>query len=248
MRHHDAATRDVQGLCRGEVRGHTGACMGSGGRFRAVAARGVENEPAHGRRHGASQDGGGVENEPARGVSGRRRCSALAQGVAAAGGVRRRCRAAVVRGGRCSGGHQKRACARSTERARAVQGGGVGEGSGVGHRRAAVASKRSQRACAGALQGVGGTGGVENESTHAHGGVRRALQGGGGAGRRKRATHTQQSVRGRQHKYGGRKVYEKLAFQQRDIDNDAPRKSQLVTEPLADAWADALSRGSPRIA
>ncbi|KAJ7225291.1 hypothetical protein GGX14DRAFT_638070 [Mycena pura] len=95
--HHRAATRDAQ--CRNEVRGPTGACAGSGaGRFRAAAARGVENEPTHAQRS----------------VRGRRKAA-----VQGGGAGRRR---GVLQGG----GHRERARARSTERARVVQGGGVG--------------------------------------------------------------------------------------------------------------------------
>ncbi|KAJ7203299.1 hypothetical protein GGX14DRAFT_398880 [Mycena pura] len=222
----------AEARCAG-TRERAWAAAGVSGRWRRGASKTSPrtlNGAYAGRRHGASQDGGGVENEPARGVSGRRRCRRrwCGVGVAAAGIKNEPAHAQRSVRGRCKA---------------AVWGKAAAWGIAGRRWRRKEASARAQGRCrASAAQGV------ENESTHAHGGVRRALQGGGGAGRRKRATHTQQSVRGRRHKYGGRKVYEKLAFQQRDIDNDAPRKSQLVTEPLADAWADALSRGSPRIA
>ncbi|KAJ7224392.1 hypothetical protein GGX14DRAFT_650109 [Mycena pura] len=220
----------LNGACAGGARQRRGASQGGG----------VENAPARGVAGGGTGGGRahternrmatalGIKTEPAhaqRSVCGRRK--AVMQG----GGAGRR------RGALQGGGHRERACARSTERARVVQGGGVGQGSDVGHGRAAAASKTSPP---GAFQGGGGTGASKTsprtlngacgvgagrrrgafqgsghrERSHARSTERaRAVQG-GGMGQGNGVGHG--SVRGWRHKYGGQKVYEKLALKQRE--------------------------------
>ncbi|KAJ7189594.1 hypothetical protein GGX14DRAFT_580568 [Mycena pura] len=203
-------------------RGERGALQGGGFETRPKGA-------AERRRHG------GVENEPThaqQSVRGQRKASV--QG----GGAGHR------RGALQGGGHRERARARSTERAQAVQGGGVGQGSGG---RTAAVSGTGPR---GALQGGGGTGASKTSPRTLNGacasGTRHqcgaAVQG-VGAGRRASRTSPRTlneacavqggglehgSVRGRRYKYGRRKFYEKLALKYGNIDNDAPKESQLV--------------------
>ncbi|KAJ7214844.1 hypothetical protein GGX14DRAFT_392110 [Mycena pura] len=207
--------RSVRGRCKAAPWGVAGRRRRHGGgrahteRNRTATALGIKTEPAHAQWS----------------VRGRRK--AVMQG----GGAGRR------RGALQGGGHRERACARSTERARVVQGGGVGQGSDVGHGRAAAASKTSPP---GAFQGGGGTGASKTsprtlngacgvgagrrrgafqgsghrERSHARSTERaRAVQG-GGMGQGNGVGHG--SVRGWRHKYGGQKVYEKLALKQRE--------------------------------
>ncbi|KAJ7206266.1 hypothetical protein GGX14DRAFT_397077 [Mycena pura] len=222
-------------------RGERGALQGGGfeTRPKGVAGR---------RRHG------GVENEPThaqQSVRGRRKASV--QG----GGAGRR------RGALQGGGHRERARARSTERAQAVQGGGVGQGSGG---RTAAVSGTGPR---GALQGGGGTGASKTSPRTLNGacasGARhrcRAAVQGVGAGRRasKTSPHTLNgacavqggglehgSVRGRRYKYGRRTVYKKLALKYGNIDNDAPKESQLVGVAGEGAYAQNGGIGRPGV-
>ncbi|KAJ7224069.1 hypothetical protein GGX14DRAFT_648304 [Mycena pura] len=147
----------------------------------------------------------GVENEPVhaqRSVRGRRKAAVQS------GGAGHQCRASAQRvserrasrtsprtlNGACTGGARQRRGARQRHGAR--QRCGSSQGGGVEN---------------GALQGGSGTG-IENEPTHTHGSVRAGCYRAVAAlGIETEPAHAQRSVRGRRHKYGGRKVYEKVA-------------------------------------